>query len=62
MDLDERIGSLIAQRKQIKLEVSELEDALVIREKTLNKIDGALELAEALKKDKKPKKKEKQNG
>ena len=63
MELEERVGNLIAQKKQLKLEIAELEDALIVREDTLNKVYGALEFAEALKEDsKKPKKKEKQNG
>ena len=60
MDIDEKLGNLIAQRKQVKLEISELEDALTAREELLNKVDGAIEFANTLKEDK-PKKKEKKN-
>ena len=61
MDIEEKLGNLIAQRKQVKLEISELEDALLSREELLNKLDGAIEFANALKEDDKPKKKEKKD-
>ena len=60
MDIKEKLGNLIAQRKQVKLEISELEDALLQREELLNKVDGAIEFANSLKEDK-PKKKEKKD-
>ena len=60
MELEEKIGNLNAQKKQVKLEISELEDALDNRDKLLNKIDGALEFAESIK-DKPKSKKEKQD-
>ena len=59
-DMEEKIANLQAQRKQVKLEISELEDALDSRDKLLNKIDGALEFAESIK-DKPKSKKEKQD-
>jgi len=59
MDIDEKLGNLIAQRKQVKLEISELEDALTAREELLNKVDGAIEFANTLKEDK-PEKGEKE--
>ena len=60
MDIEEKLGNLIAQRKQVKLEINDLEDALLQREELLNKIDGAIEFANSLKEDK-PKKKEKKD-
>jgi len=56
MDIEEKLGNLIAQRKQVKLEISELEDALLQREELSNKIDGAIEFANSLKEEDKPKK------
>ena len=62
-DIENKIGNLEAQKKQVKLEISELEDALMAREELLNKIDGAIEFAKSIievprddKKDKKEKK------
>jgi len=60
MNIEEKLGNLIAQRKQVKLEISELEDVLLQREELLNKVDGAIEFANTLKEEK-PKKKEKKN-
>ena len=60
MDIEEKLGNLIAQRKQVKLEINELEDVLLQKEELLNKVDGAIEFANFLKEDK-PKKKEKKN-
>jgi len=60
MDIQEKLGNLVAQQKQVKLEISELEDALMAREELLNKISGAIEFANTLQEDK-PKKKEKKN-
>ena len=57
--IEEKLGNLIAQRKQVKLELSELEDALLSREELLNKVDGAIEFANSLKEE--PKKKEKKD-
>ena len=59
MDIEEKLGNLIAQRKQVKLEISELEDALLSREELLNKVDGAIEFANSLKEE--PKKKGKKD-
>ena len=56
MDVEEKLGNLIAQRKQVKLELSDLEDALLQREELLNKIDGAIEFANSLKEEPKDKK------
>ena len=56
MDIEEKLGNLIAQRKQVKLEISELEDALLQREELSNKIDGAIEFANSLKEKPKEKK------
>ena len=56
MDIKEKLGNLIAQKKQVKLEISELEEALITRKELLNKVDGAIEFANSLKE---PKKKEK---
>ena len=61
MDIEEKKGNLIAQRKQVKLELTELEEALLQRKERLNKVDGAIEFANSLKEDKKPKKKEKKD-
>tara|TARA_Y100001938_G_scaffold86687_1_gene118950 strand:- start:39 stop:242 length:204 start_codon:yes stop_codon:yes gene_type:complete len=62
-DIENKIGNLEAQKKQVKLEISELEDALLAREELLNKVDGAIEFAKSIievprddKKDKKEKK------
>ena len=48
MELDKKIGNLTAQKQQLKLEISDLEDGLLEREELLNKVDGALELANTL--------------
>ena len=55
-ELEEKIGSLSAQKKQLKLEISELEDALFNRKKLLDKVDGAIEFGESLKEKPKDKK------
>ena len=57
--IEEKLGNLIAQRKQVKLEISDLEDALLQREELLNKIDGAIEFANSLKEEPKEQPKEK---
>ena len=61
-DIENKLGNLEAQKKQVKLEISELEDALLAREELLNKVDGAIEFAKSIievprddKKDKKEK-------
>tara|TARA_Y100001973_G_scaffold106325_1_gene183504 strand:+ start:3075 stop:3263 length:189 start_codon:yes stop_codon:yes gene_type:complete len=61
MDIKEKLGNLITQKKKVKLEITELEDALLIREELLNKIEGAIEFASALEEEDKPKKKEKKD-
>ena len=48
IELDEKIGNLNAQRKQIKIEISDLEEALLKREELLNKIEGAIEFGTSL--------------
>ena len=55
-DIEEKLGNLNAQKKQLKLEISELEDALSQRKLLLNKVDGALEFGESLKEQPKDKK------
>ena len=55
-DLEEKLGNLLAQKKQLKIEISELEDALSQRKELLNKVDGALEFGESLKEKPKDKK------
>ena len=60
MDIDEKLGNLIAQKKQVKLEINELQDALLARKELLNKVYGAIEFANTLKEEK-PKKKEKKD-
>ena len=60
-NIEEKVGNLQAQKKQVKLEISELEDALLIREELLNKVQGAIEFANSLLEDKKKDKKEKQD-
>jgi len=56
MDIEEKLGNLNAQKKQVKFEISELEDVLLQREELLNKIDGAIEFANSLKEEPKDKK------
>ena len=60
-EIEEKLGNLQAQKKQVKLEVSELEDALLAREELLSKVNGAIEFANSLLEDKKKDKKEKQD-
>ena len=61
-DIENKIGNLEAQRKQVKLEITELKEALTQREDLLNKIDGAIEFAKSIievpKDDKKKKEKQ----
>ena len=47
-ELENKIGNLEAQRKQVRIEISELEDALNMRGELLNKIDGAIEFAKSI--------------
>jgi|7_EtaG_2_1085326.scaffolds.fasta_scaffold09130_3 chaperonin cofactor prefoldin len=55
-DLEEKLGNLLAQKKQLKIEISELEDALSQRKKLFDKVEGALEFGESLKEKPKDKK------
>ena len=57
--IEEKLGNLIAQRKQVKFELSDLEDALLQREELLNKIDVAIEFANSLKEEPKEEPEEK---
>lgn len=61
MDIEEKLGNLIAQKKQVKIEISELEDVLLKKEELLNNINGAIQFANLLKEEDKPKKKEKKD-
>ena len=54
-EIEEKFGNLQAQRKQVKLELTELEEALLKRKELLNKLDGAIEFASSLINDKKEK-------
>ena len=55
-DMEEKLGNLIVQRKQVKFEIYELEDVLSQKKELLNKVDGALEFGESLKEKPKDKK------
>ena len=59
----EKIENLKNQRKQVKAELNEIEDAMVNSEALLNKIDGALEILITLKNEEEatPKKENKDN-
>ena len=61
-DIENKIGNLEAQKKQVKLEITELKEALIQRENLLNKVDGAIEFANSIievpKDDKKKKEKQ----
>ena len=62
-DIENKIGNLEAQRKQVKFEITELEEILTQKEDLINKIEGAIEFAKSIievPKDSK-KKKEKQD-
>ena len=47
-DIENKIGNLEAQKKQVKLEITELKEALIQRENLLNKVDGAIEFAKSI--------------
>ena len=47
-EIENKIGNLNSQRKQVKLEITEHEEALIQREDLLHKIDGALEFAKSI--------------
>ena len=55
-DIEDKIGNLVAQKQQVKLELSDLRDAALKREILLNKLDGAIEFAKSLEEDSKNKK------
>lgn len=57
----EKIENLKNQRKQVKLEMNEIEEAMLNSETLLNKIDGALELLLTLQNEKESKKENKDN-
>ena len=48
----EKIENIQKQRKQVKSELSEFEEAMLNREELLHKIDGALEMLVSLQKEK----------
>ena len=52
----EKIENLQNQRKQVKSDLNDLEDALLKREELLNKIDGALEILLSLQEEENSKK------
>ena len=52
----EKIENIQKQRKQIKADISELEEAMLNREELLHKIDGALEMLASLQKEEDSKK------
>ena len=56
---EEKIKNLIEQRKQVKSELSELEEATLNRDELLNKIDGALEILKSLQNEEKESEKDK---
>tara|TARA_R100001082_G_scaffold99170_1_gene67767 strand:- start:2732 stop:2920 length:189 start_codon:yes stop_codon:yes gene_type:complete len=57
----EKIENLKNQRKQVKSEMNEIEEAMLNSETLLNKIDGALELLLTLQSEEKSKKENKDN-
>ena len=57
----EKIENLKNQRKQVKSEMNEIEEAMLNSETLLNKIDGALELLLTLQNEEKSKKENKDN-
>lgn len=57
----EKIENLKNQRKQVKSEMNEIEEAMLNSETLLNKIDGALELLITLQNEEKLKKENKDN-
>ncbi len=59
--LEESKGNLTAQLNQVKLEISELENALSVRKEAKLKVQGALELISNLESEDKEDKKEKKN-
>jgi hypothetical protein len=59
--MEDAKGNLVVQLKQVKLEISELEDALLIRKNTKLKVEGALELIDSFKSEDGEDKKEKKD-
>ena len=57
----EKIENLQNQRKQVKAELSQIEDALTNSETLLNKVDGALELLVSLQQEEEAKKENKKD-
>lgn len=49
MEIDKKIGELNTQNKQLKFEINEIEELLLQKEELLNKVNGALELANIIK-------------
>ena len=49
MEIDKKIGELSTQNKQLKFEINEIEELLLQKEELLNKVNGALELANIIK-------------
>jgi hypothetical protein len=66
MSIDDKIANIMTQQKQLKLEITELKEALEARQELLMKVTGAIEFSQALKEDdksitEKPNKKEKKD-
>ena len=59
--MEDAKGNLVVQLKQVKLEISELEDALLIRKNTKLKVEGALELIDSFESEDGEDKKEKKD-
>ena len=59
--MEDAKGNLVVQLKQVKLEISELEDALFIRKNTKLKVEGALELIDSFESEDGEDKKEKKD-
>ena len=57
----EKIENLQNQRKTLKAELSEYEDAVLNREQLLNKVDGALEVLVSLQNEEDSKKENKKD-
>jgi hypothetical protein len=58
--IQEKIDNLVNQKKQVKLEISDLEDALLLRKKLQDKIDGGLEVLDLLNNEKENKEEKKE--
>lgn len=56
--LKEKIDNLVNQKKNIKLEISDLENALLSREELLQKVTGGIEVLEMLQNEDKEENKE----